>query len=486
MPGVETTVQEIPPAVGLLRRDQLPAGSPDLFSRSNPGMLAILKIRLYMDSGATVTRRDVFICHASEDKNSVARPLVNELSGAGISVWYDEAEIAWGDSVSKRINEGLAISSFVIVVLTRNFIRKNWTQAELSAALHMEIQSQKTKILPLICGDEKDQRAIFDQYPLLKDKHYLLWKNVPSELTAALRMLLARSAKETAAEVNVETAKHAVARQKEIEQLVERLISSSTVPVKFQPVYELKTGQMVGLEATCSLFHSTDGPITHLEIASAATRIGFADQFADMYLSSAFEQIKGWLSDRREIPRIGINVCEYELRQSSFVEKLTTLMQRAQVSPMQIELAIREADIALLLDNACDVVTDARALGISIAVKNFGSGYTSLSYLRQGIFKRLIMDPQFMEELGINAGTSTLVETIIVMCKALGCVPVAEGVTTQIQLNLLREMSCAEAQGAILAPLASGSQIATHYLPQRPLSSAITFKVVPPIANSQG
>ena len=60
--------------------------------------------------------RDIFICHAGEDKDAVVRPMVEAFTQAGISCWYDEAEIQWGDSVTQKVNEGLSSSRYVVVV----------------------------------------------------------------------------------------------------------------------------------------------------------------------------------------------------------------------------------------------------------------------------------------------------------------------------------------------------------------------------------
>ena len=91
----------------------------------------------------SVAIRDVFICHASEDKKGIVGPIVRALTGAGISVWYDEAEIKWGDSVTQKVNEGLKISRFVIVVLSSSFVKKNWPQRELNAALNVEASTRR-------------------------------------------------------------------------------------------------------------------------------------------------------------------------------------------------------------------------------------------------------------------------------------------------------------------------------------------------------
>ena len=92
---------------------------------------------------------DVFISHAWEDKDTVARPLADALKRAGLRVWYDEFALNIGDSLHRSINRGIAESKYGIVILSQNFFQKEWTQQELSGLFAREISSRKTIILPV-------------------------------------------------------------------------------------------------------------------------------------------------------------------------------------------------------------------------------------------------------------------------------------------------------------------------------------------------
>jgi hypothetical protein len=117
--------------------------------------------------------KDVFICHASEDKSDIIKPLVAAFKREAISYWYDEAEIKWGDSIVEKVNEGLRISRYVIVVISKYFLLKRWPQRELNSVLNVESSTGKVRVLPLIVGTDKVKRDIFQKYPLLNDKFYL-------------------------------------------------------------------------------------------------------------------------------------------------------------------------------------------------------------------------------------------------------------------------------------------------------------------------
>jgi TIR domain len=129
---------------------------------------------------------DVFVCHASDDKAAVARPLYSHLTGRGISCWIDEAEIAWGESIIEKIQEGLSRARYVIVVLSPQLLQKNWAQKELRSALALEIESDRNVVLPLIVGDAL---SVLASLPFLREKRYITCDGDPSRVEGELRML---------------------------------------------------------------------------------------------------------------------------------------------------------------------------------------------------------------------------------------------------------------------------------------------------------
>lgn len=110
---------------------------------------------------------DVFISHASEDKESVARPLANALVKSGVSVWYDEFELKIGDSLRRKIDNGLAHSNFGIVVISKNFINKGWTNYELDGLITRSLTGEQ-QLLPI--WHEITKQEVIDYSPSLADK----------------------------------------------------------------------------------------------------------------------------------------------------------------------------------------------------------------------------------------------------------------------------------------------------------------------------
>ncbi len=110
---------------------------------------------------------DVFISHASEDKLSVASPLSEELIQKGLRVWLDEHQLTIGDSLRRKIDEGLAKSQFGVVILSERFFSKEWPQKELDALVSREDGKEKV-ILPI--WHEVDQSIVKRHSPMLADK----------------------------------------------------------------------------------------------------------------------------------------------------------------------------------------------------------------------------------------------------------------------------------------------------------------------------
>lgn len=110
---------------------------------------------------------DVFISHASEDKDDVAKPLAEALISNGLSVWYDEFELRIGDSLRRKIDKGIANSNFGVIVISRDFISKGWTNYELDGLITRAVNGEQT-MLPIWHNVTK--REVINYSPSLADK----------------------------------------------------------------------------------------------------------------------------------------------------------------------------------------------------------------------------------------------------------------------------------------------------------------------------
>lgn len=151
------------------------AGTVKHSARVLPGLLPFTKEQLplvqeknlYIDTTDTSKEYDVFISHASEDKDTVVRPLAISLKNKGLTVWYDEFELKIGDSLRRKIDQGLSKSKFGIVVISRSFIKKGWTNYELDGLMTKTISGQQI-LLPI--WHDITKQEVIDYSPSLADK----------------------------------------------------------------------------------------------------------------------------------------------------------------------------------------------------------------------------------------------------------------------------------------------------------------------------
>lgn len=130
---------------------------------------------------------DIFICHASENKEGVALPLHEALAKQGINAFIDCFEINWGDSLVAKINTALQKSKYVIAIISEESVNKSWPMKELNVVLSSEIGSEQTKLLPLMVGDGE---ALLEKLPLLGDKLFVSFDDNIDEIVDKVKALL--------------------------------------------------------------------------------------------------------------------------------------------------------------------------------------------------------------------------------------------------------------------------------------------------------
>ncbi|MOA29972.1 TIR domain protein [compost metagenome] len=131
---------------------------------------------------------DIFICHASEDKDLIAIPLYKALCDRNIPTFIDHVEIAWGDSLIDKINNALAKAKYVVAILSENSVEKEWPKKELNSVLAREISNGKVKLLTLV--KKEDEEAIADKIPLTHDKRYMVYDDNADFIADEVRKML--------------------------------------------------------------------------------------------------------------------------------------------------------------------------------------------------------------------------------------------------------------------------------------------------------
>jgi hypothetical protein len=129
--------------------------------------------------------RQIFICHASEDKATIVDPIVQAFEKANISVWYDKKDILLGESIPATISDGLSNSRYVLVVLSKNFINKSFAQEELYNAIFKQASSGTLHVLPVLVADsDEESKIILEKFSLLSNRRHVKWSGHAHEIVS--------------------------------------------------------------------------------------------------------------------------------------------------------------------------------------------------------------------------------------------------------------------------------------------------------------
>nr|WP_250885774.1 bifunctional diguanylate cyclase/phosphodiesterase [Shewanella jiangmenensis] len=230
--------------------------------------------------------------------------------------------------------------------------------------------------------------------------------------------------------------------------------------LQYQPKVDLSSGQVIGLEALCRWSDPSLGPISPADFIPVAESIGMMPELGLWVLHEACRQTKRWLDKGLAPGRVAVNVSGSQLAVGNFVEDVAAVLKRTGLPGSALELEITESMLLYSPERAVETLNKLRQMGITLALDDFGTGYSSLSYLRRLPIDTLKIDQSFVRELPGAKDNCAITLAIIAMGEALGLKVIAEGVETQAQAALLRELGCTEAQGYLFSKPLLASEVA--------------------------
>ena len=229
--------------------------------------------------------------------------------------------------------------------------------------------------------------------------------------------------------------------------------------LRYQPVVDLASGQVVGLEVLVRWDHPTRGLLAPDEFIAYAEESGLIVPVGAWVLDHALGQMAQWMAvmpEHRELA-LSVNLSPRQLTQPGLVEEVRLVLAQHAVPPSRLVLEITES--ALINDTPATlrVMRELKALGLRIAVDDFGTGYSALSYLRQFPIDVLKISKPFVDDVRRGHDERALTEAIVRIADALRLETVAEGVEHEDQRVALEAMGCRYGQGFHFArPLAAG------------------------------
>ena len=215
----------------------------------------------------------------------------------------------------------------------------------------------------------------------------------------------------------------------------------------YQPVVNLASGQVVGLEALVRWQHPRLGLLLPAEFLELAEHTGLILDISQSVMRSACLQTRRWQLQGLSDLRLAVNISARQFRQRDFVDRIRGILNDTNFGPASLELELTETSIMENPASAVEILAEIRRLGITVAIDDFGTGYSSLSYLKKFPIDTLKVDRSFVNGAAIDQDDAALVTAIIRLAHDLRLKVVAEGIETENELTLLRRLECDEGQG---------------------------------------
>jgi EAL domain-containing protein (putative c-di-GMP-specific phosphodiesterase class I) len=253
-----------------------------------------------------------------------------------------------------------------------------------------------------------------------------------------------------------------------------RAIDRREFALYYQPVVELASLQVIGLEALIRWQHPERGLLTPIDFIPTAEDCGLILPIGDWGLAEACRQIQAWTRDIPEYQsvRVCVNLSARQFSREGLADHIESLLMQSGTSSRQLGLEMTESSLIPNMGIAIEVLESLRAMGISISMDDFGTGYSSLSYLHSFPIDVLKIDRSFVGRMTEGEQPLQIVRTIIELARVLNMDVVAEGIETVEQYELLRELGCRFGQGYLFArPMPAEKVSALLSLPGRILPS---------------
>jgi diguanylate cyclase (GGDEF)-like protein len=236
-------------------------------------------------------------------------------------------------------------------------------------------------------------------------------------------------------------------------------IAHGEIEVVYQPVVDAKTFTLVSVEALARWTRRGHGPVSPDVFIPIAETSGLIDQLGLCVLSQALRQLGDW----PEL-KLSVNVSPGQFRDPAFVDHVAATFAEARIEPGRVVMEMTETYFIQSPERARLAMDRLRALGLRIALDDFGAGFSSVGYLRQFGFDRMKIDRSLVQSLDRGHRAVEMLQATVALARSLGIPVTAEGVETEQQAVILRIAGCDQLQGYLFGRPQSPDQIAALML----------------------
>ena len=236
----------------------------------------------------------------------------------------------------------------------------------------------------------------------------------------------------------------------EMENQLHHALERGEFQLAYQPQYELLSGRLVGMESLLRWRNARLGDVPPADFIPVAEETGLIVPIGEWVLNQACAQSQAWCSQGLPPLRMAVNVSAVQFTRAGFVRSVAQALEDHDLEPRLLELELTESTVMRDVQESASQLASLRQLGVRISIDDFGTGQSSLSYLRRLEVDALKIDRSFVQEIEDGSAPPSLVQAVVMMAHCLGIQVVAEGVETDRQLDTLRGLGCDQAQGYLL------------------------------------
>ncbi len=233
----------------------------------------------------------------------------------------------------------------------------------------------------------------------------------------------------------------------ELESALRRALEREQLELHYQPQIDVKTGELVAVEALLRWRHPTLGLVAPDKFIGIAEESGLIVPIGAWVLRTACAQNKAWQDAGLPRLRVTVNVSAKQFWQGQLLQTVRRVLRETRLAPGDVELEITETVFLRDIDETVRTISELRTLGVVVSMDDFGTGYSSLNYLRRLPIEKLKIDRSFLSDLTAMPNAATLLRQIIQLAHAMNLKVVAEGVESRQDLTFLADNQCDLAQG---------------------------------------
>jgi diguanylate cyclase (GGDEF)-like protein len=265
-----------------------------------------------------------------------------------------------------------------------------------------------------------------------------------------------------------------VRARRELEVDLRQAIADTALEVYYQPCLSLADNRITGCEALVRWRHPERGMISPAEFVPIAEETGLINELGEWVLATACAEAATWPDNIR----LAVNVSPVQFRSGTLALKIMAALAESGLAANRLELEITEAVLIRDDDTALVILHQLRAIGVRIALDDFGTGYSSLSYLQRFPFDKIKIDRCFVNDIAEPRGSSGIVQAVVNIAAERDMTTTAEGVETEQQQELLRELGCSEMQGYLFSAAKPAAEVRQLLFSHRERTATVALNPV--------